>query len=47
MKCWNCGSDSMKLNKAKTMYKCRPPGASCGATENVGGASDTEHPKKK
>lgn len=47
MKCWNCGGDSMKLTKDGRFYKCRPPGNSCGATETVGGATDTGRARKK
>ncbi len=42
MKCWSCHEDTMKLRRNKAFYKCP-----CGATENVGGASDTEHPRRK
>lgn len=42
MICWKCGQDTMKLRKDGRFYECP-----CGATENIGGASDTEHPNGK
>ena len=43
MKCWACSKDTMTLREDERNYEC----SRCGATENIGGGSDTEHPKKK
>ena len=37
MKCWSCGGPNMRLKEDRSWYVC-----DCGATETVGGASDTE-----
>ena len=36
MKCWSCKAETMELREDKRFYECP-----CGATENIGGASDT------
>lgn len=42
LQCWSCKKFTMELREDKRYYECP-----CGATENIGGASDTEHPPAK
>ena len=42
MRCWSCSKDTMVLRKDERNYEC-----GCGATENIGGATDTDNPPAK